>query len=252
MAYWKFESPDLLGEETHQYRLTTEAPWGETVALNPRAGNRWALNTRKPDNGTFYVCQGRNPLDAIGADSFVVEGFGNGGNWGGHDRVALNCRTESGVGILVVTKDRGTRYEATVQLSDGSQLTATSQHMGPGAQWSYFAVVRDRGRLRFYVRNLETRMPLTLVESATGIKDQATVTTDGADWKLGGGPWYPSFDQYRVTRIFSDRMFALLTGDRIDIKGIRRTTATLTARLKSDVANLPKPVVPAPTGRIPA
>ena len=72
LAYWKFESPDLLGEETHQYRLTAEAPWGETVALNPRAGNRWALNTRQPDNGTFYVCQGRNPLDAIGADSFVV------------------------------------------------------------------------------------------------------------------------------------------------------------------------------------
>ncbi len=242
LAYWKFESPDLLGEETHQYRLTAEAPWGETVALNPRAGNRWALNTRQPDNGTFYVCRGRNPLDAIGADSFVVEGFGNGGNWGGHDRVALDCRTESGVGILVVTKDRGTRYEATVQLSDGSQLTATSQHMGPGNHWSYFAVVRDRGRLRFYVRNMETRMPLTLVELATGSKDQATVTTDGADWKLGGGPWYPSFDQYRVTRILSDRMFALLTGDRIDIKGIRRTRATLTARLNSDAGNLPKPV----------
>ena len=156
--------------------------------------------------------------------------------------MALDCRTESGVGVRVVTVNHGTRYEATVQLSDGSQLTATSQHIGPGNHWSYFAVVRDRGRLRFYVRNMETRMPLTLVESATGIKDQATVPTDGADWKLGGGPWYPSFDQYRVTRILSERMFTLLTGDRIDIKGIRRTRATLTAHLNSDAGNVPKPV----------
>ena len=245
LAYWRFESPELLADEMGNFPLTASGAWqaAESYAgLNPLPGtgetNLNALNTRVPDHGTQYVCSGKNPLDMIGPDSFVVEGFGNGGSWGGNNRTVLDCRSPAGVGVLVNTTDRGKRYAATVQLSDGSRLSAHSDSVGHGDKWSYFAVVREKGALKFFVRGIEEGQRLTLVKTVTGVADDATVDTSGADWTFGGGPWYPSFDQYRVTKIPSDRTFTLLTGDKIFVQGLEVLTARIDAYVNVDAAEL--------------
>ena len=51
LAYWRFESPDMLGEETSQYRLEATSSWGPTPAFNPVSANRSALNTRTAVDG---------------------------------------------------------------------------------------------------------------------------------------------------------------------------------------------------------
>ena len=249
LAHWRFELPDPLADDTGTYRLSASAAWatvGSFAGLNPAPGtgeaNVSALKTNVADRGsTWYTCSGqngKNPLDAIGSDAFVVEGFGHGGDWGGHDWTALDCRSAAGTGILINATDMGTRYSATVQLSDGSHLSALTGNTGGGDEWKYFAVVRERGNLKFFVRALQAGQPLTLVESVAGVSDDATIDTGGADWKFGGGPWFPSFDQYRVTRIPSDRTFTLLTGDQITVQGMSETTARVDAFVKVDAAEL--------------
>ena len=243
LAYWRFESPDMLADETGNYTLSADAAWDRADSFPgldplPNSGgeNHSALNTRVGDRGTWFVCVGRNPLDAIGSHCFVVEGFGHGGSFGGNDRTALDCRSETGVGALVATTDKGTRYETIVELSDGSTLAAQSDRIGRGDQWNYFAVVREKGSLKFYVRGLEAGQALTLVKEISGVSDDATIDTDGADWKVGGGPWYPNFDQYRVTKITSDRTFTLLTGDQIAIRGVEETAGRIDSYVNIDTA----------------
>ena len=246
LAHWRFELPDPLSDETGDYSLSASAGWTTINAfadLNPVPGttetNRRALETTVADKGsTWYSCSRKNPLDAIGSDAFVVEGFGHGGDWGGHNWTPLDCRSAEGTGILIGATDHGTKYSATVQLSDGSHLSAHSESAGRGDQWKYFAVVRERDALKFYVRGLQAGQALKLVATVTGVSDDATIDTGGADWKFGGGPWFPKFDQYRVTKIPSDRTFKLLTGDEIAVRGTRETTGRVDAFVKVDAAQL--------------
>jgi hypothetical protein len=246
LAHWRSEQPDPLADDTGTYPLSASAAWSvenSFAGLNPVPGtgetNVSTLTTTVADlHSTWYTCSGKNPLDAIGADAFVVEGFGCGGGWGGHDWTALDCRSADGTGILVKATDMGTRFSATVRMSDGSRLTAHSKSLGRGDMWKYFAVVRAQGQLKFFVRGLEEGQPLILVETVSEVSDVATVDTAGADWKFGGGPWFPSFDQYRVTRIPADRKFTLLTGDEISVRGMRETTGRVDAFVKVDVAEL--------------
>ena len=245
LAHWQFELPDMFADESGRYPLSSQGAWDVTSSwsgLNPVPGsggaNVSALNTKVPDSGTWYVCAGGSPLDAIDSEAFVVEGFGHGGAFGGHNRTALDCRSPSGVGLLINTTDKGTRYAAMAQLTDGSTLSAASDRTGRGDQWNYFAVVREKDTLKFYVRGVEAGQPLTLVKTVAGVADDASIDTNGADWRFGGGPWYPSFDQYRVTKIPSDRTFTLLTGDRITIRGIGETTGRIDAYVNVDVAEV--------------